>query len=157
MGRQADGCCSIRTAPGQLWVWDREHRPEHVGHRPVLPDHLPDLALPQHDHGKQVPGETGAQDPGEEHAPEDLHLHQALLWTEGWCCLGRGSRLFPAPTGGSRLTHRAPSPHLHVPVSGLRINPSASGPRTTVSAGSREAWLRDKRSGRKLHSSKAQF
>lgn len=63
----------------------------------------------------------------------------------------------PPPRGGSRLTHRAPSPHLHVPVSGLRINPSASGPRTTVSAGSREAWLRDKRSGRKLHSSKAQF
>lgn len=58
---------------------------------PVLADHLSDLALPKHDYGKQVPGETRAQDSGEERLPEDPHLHQALLWTEGQCCLRKRS------------------------------------------------------------------
>lgn len=65
--------------------------PDHQGSLPVLTGHLPDLALPEHDHGKQVPGETGAQDPGEERPPEDLCLHQAPLRTEGRCSLGKAS------------------------------------------------------------------
>lgn len=64
-------------------VWGGDTDPTTGEPLPVLTDHLPDLALPKHDYGKQVPGETRAQDPGEERLPEDLHLHQALLWTEG--------------------------------------------------------------------------
>lgn len=90
VGTQACGCCSVRaTGPPALgqavlgspgsWVGETDLTPK----SPLATDHLSDLALPGHDHGKQVPGETRAQDPGEEHPPADLHLHQALLWTEG--------------------------------------------------------------------------
>lgn len=60
------------------------HRPDFRGLLSLPADHHTDLALPKHDHGEQGPGETGAQDPGEEHPPQDLHLYQALLWAEGW-------------------------------------------------------------------------
>lgn len=58
---------------------------------PLPADHHTDLALPKHDHGEQDPGEAGAQDPREEHPPQNLHLHQALLWAEGWYCPGEVS------------------------------------------------------------------
>lgn len=39
-------------------VWGGDTDPTTGEPLPVLTDHLPDLALPKHDYGKQVPGET---------------------------------------------------------------------------------------------------
>lgn len=64
-------------------IYSLWHRPDLRGLLSLPADHRTDLALPKHDHGEQDPGETGAQDPGEEHPSQDLHLHQALLWAEG--------------------------------------------------------------------------
>lgn len=74
------GCRGSRL----LWICSLGHRADLQGPLSQLADHHADLALLKHDHGEQDPGETGAQDPGEECPPQDLHLHQALLWAEGW-------------------------------------------------------------------------
>lgn len=117
------GSCSVRATGPQPWAavglglgWVRAgHRPDYQGPPPVRADHIPDLALPKHDHGKQVPGEARAQDPGEKHPSEDLHLHQTLLRTEGRCCLGKGSH----PAVQARPRPHVPSP----PASGLQDKP----------------------------------
>lgn len=44
--------------PGQPWVLGGGNRPDPQEPPLVATDHLSDLALPEHDHGKQVPGET---------------------------------------------------------------------------------------------------
>lgn len=80
-----------------------QHRPDLRGLLSLPADHYTDLALPKHDHGEQGPGETGAQDTGEEHPPQDLHLHQALLRAEGWYRLSEVSldlqgNLFSVPS-----------------------------------------------------------
>lgn len=49
--------------PRARWSWvavglGQGHRSDYRGSLLVPTDHLPDMALPEHDHGKQGPGET---------------------------------------------------------------------------------------------------
>lgn len=55
-----DGHASRPKSFRQPWFWGGGHKPEHQEPLAALTDHLPDLALPKHDYGEQVPGEARA-------------------------------------------------------------------------------------------------
>lgn len=156
MGRQADGCCGARTAPGQLWVWDGSTDLGPWGiflSSQIISQIWPYLSMIMENKFREKLEPKIRE--------KSVHLRTfaftKLYFGQKVGAVSGGAAGPPPPPRGFTPDSQGLAPTCTSQSLGLRINPSAPGPRPTVSAGSRKAWLRDRRSGWKFHSSKAQF
>lgn len=116
MGRQADGCCGARTAPGQLWVWDGSTDLGPWGiflSSQIISQIWPYLSMIMENKFREKLEPKIRE--------KSVHLRTfaftKLYFGQKVGAVSGGAAGSPPPPGGSHLTHRVPSPHLHFPVS----------------------------------------